>query len=146
MWTCRSHRLTDCRMTFLTCRCSGEEEREYQSNRHNFIEKDWEIKTRKAKLSKVRHGKQLWCSGRFAPCDSPLCAFLIVEGTGKVPVSFWPLWTEVIRGMVVVTSHLEAALVSGTLKRLGPFSSVYVGRSWQIVVSQSKRIEMVKSI
>lgn len=47
---------------------------------------------------------------------------------------------------MVVTSHLEAALVSGTLKRLGPFSSVYVGRSWQIVVSQSKRIEMVKSI
>ena len=51
-----------------------------------------------------------------------------------------------VRGMVGVTSHQEAVLQSGMLKRLGPFSSVYVERSWQIVVSQSKKFEMIKGI
>lgn len=68
------------------------------------------------------------------------------RGLGKSVSSFILLEQKSAKGTVGVTSNLEAVLGSGILKMPGNFSCIHAGRSWQIGVSQSRRIAMIKGL
>lgn len=76
------------------------------------------------------------------------------QGLEKSMSSFILLEQKPAKGIVGVTSNLESVLGSiqngiykwGIYKLLGNFSCIHAGRSWQIGVSQSRRIAMIKGL